>query len=160
MHSFFLVAVVHSNLALSHWVHFKDTLALLFFSHFEGSSLWCAYHNHRFGAVSLVHCSVDIHHIFISNVVELPHLLILKEIFADFSIKFLNTLIKSFLLFTHIIHLLSHFWNLPFDFWVLVASNPPDCIFLSFLNIIYSFKDIGNIIDSPFLNFQLFNCYV
>lgn len=110
--------------------------------------------------VALVHGFVYVHHIFESYVVVLPHLLILEEIFSYFSIQFLDALVQFLLLVGHFLHLLAHLRDLPLDLGVLVASDPSDGVFLYFLDVIDALQNIGDVVYSSFLNFQLLHCHI
>ena len=90
----------------------------------------------------------------------LPHLLVLEEVFSYFSIQFLDAFVQFLLFIGHFLHLLAHFRDFPLDFGVLVASDPADGVFLYFLDVIDALQNIGDIVDSSFLDFQLLYCHV
>lgn len=91
---------------------------------------------------------------------ELPHLLVVQELPADLAVEFLYFGVEGLLLLVHAVELGLEFNDFSLYFWVLVASDPLDGVFLYLFDIADALEHVGDVVDASFLHLEEVYCDV
>jgi hypothetical protein len=129
---------------------------VLLLAHFEGGALGGGDHDHRPGrlALVLVHGLVDLAEVVVGDVVVLPHLLIVQELFADLGVELVDLGVETLLLLAHAVQPHLQVADFPLDFRVFGAADPLDGVLLYFFNVADALQHVGDVVDASFLHLE------